>query len=52
MGEGMGTFIKIENPIQILSSYIISFGDSHMIAQADRNDLKIKFIEGPKADFK
>ena len=52
MGEGMGTFIRIDKPIKLKSSYIISFGDSHMVVQISNNVLSIRFIEGPKVDLK
>ena len=52
MGEGLGTFIKIDRPIEIRNSYIISFGDSHLIVNLQDDQLTLRFIEGPKADFK
>ena len=52
MGEGMGTFIRIDEPIVLKSSYIISFGDSHMIVQLEETQITLRFIEGPKVDFK
>ena len=30
LGEGSGTFVKIEKPLLLKNGYIISFGDSHM----------------------
>jgi len=30
LGEGSGTFVKIESPLLLKNGYIISFGDSHM----------------------
>ena len=51
MGEGMGTFIHLSKPIPVSTSYIISFGDSHMVIQIDDSILTLRFIEGPKADF-
>ena len=52
MGEGMGTFIRIDKPVLLKTSYIISYGDSHMIIQIDDSMLTLRFIEGPKIDFK
>lgn len=52
MGEGLGTFVRIEKPIKLRSSYIFSFGDSHMIVHIEGQLLTLKFIEGPKIDFK
>ena len=52
LGEGMGTFIRIENPIKLKSSYIISFGESHLITNINKKTLIIRFIDGPKVDYK
>jgi hypothetical protein len=52
MGEGMGTFVRVDRPVALKTSYIISFGDSHMIVQIDDSMLSLRFIEGPKVDFK
>ena len=30
LGEGCGTFVKIDSPLVLKNGYIISFGDSHM----------------------
>jgi len=30
LGEGSGTFVKIQTPLRLKNGYIISFGDSHM----------------------
>jgi hypothetical protein len=30
LGNGSGTFVKIDNPLRMKNGYIISFGDSHM----------------------
>jgi FHA domain len=52
MGEGMGTFIRLDQPLKLKSSYIISFGDSHMIVNLDNTFITLRFIEGPKIDYK
>ncbi|OMJ66943.1 hypothetical protein SteCoe_36043 [Stentor coeruleus] len=52
MGDGMGTFIRIEQPLKLKNSYIVSFGDSHMMVNIENNLLTIRFVEGPKADHK
>ena len=33
LGDGSGTFIKIETPLILKPGYIISYGDSHMVVQ-------------------
>jgi hypothetical protein len=30
LGNGSGTFVKIDSPLKVKNGYIISFGDSHM----------------------
>lgn len=30
LGEGSGTFVKIDHPLLLKNGYIISFGDSHL----------------------
>jgi hypothetical protein len=64
LGEGSGTFVKIESPLLLKNGYIISFGDSHMtvsfyqdpsqLKQNPRlqrfNRIQLKFIDGPKTD--
>lgn len=52
MGEGLGTFIRIKSPVKFSSSFIFSFGDSHMITKIENSFLTLKFIEGPKTDHK
>jgi len=36
LGEGSGTFVKIDIPIPLKQGYIISFGESHMVTQFDQ----------------
>ena len=31
LGDGNGTFVKIETPLLLKHGFIISFGDSHMV---------------------
>ena len=52
MGEGLGTFIRIDNPLKLKNDYIICFGDTHMIVRIDSSILALRFIEGPKIDQK
>lgn len=55
LGEGMGTFIRIDNQLLLKTNNIISFGDSHMIALIESNGsgkITLKFIDGPKAEQK
>lgn len=50
-GEGTGTFIKIESPIQLMHGFIVSFCDSHMVVSfLNKNILQLKFLDGPKTD--
>ena len=38
LGQGMGTFIRIDKQIELKTNYIISFGDSHMIILIDTTE--------------
>lgn len=31
LGDGSGTFIRLDNPLILKHGYIVSFGDSHMV---------------------
>ena len=33
LGDGSGTFIRLDNPLILKHGYIVSFGDSHMVVQ-------------------
>ena len=57
LGEGSGTFVKIDQEIPLKPGYIISFGDSHMVATVEApsrvkqsSDIMLKFLDGPKSD--
>ena len=51
MGEGTGTFIQIEKSINLHNDFVISYGNSHMfIAILPKDELKIKFLDGPNAE--
>jgi pSer/pThr/pTyr-binding forkhead associated (FHA) protein len=53
LGEGSGTFARVQGAIVIKQGYIVSFSDSHMLMQLDPQaptELGIRFIEGPKAN--
>jgi pSer/pThr/pTyr-binding forkhead associated (FHA) protein len=59
LGEGSGTFVKIDHPLLLKNGYIVSFGDSHLTVNfyqdvskktslTDR--IQLKFIDGPNTD--
>jgi hypothetical protein len=56
LGDGNGTFVRLDNPLILKTGYIISFGDSHMFIQimedmsANQSKIDIKFLDGPKTD--
>eukprot|EP00831_Metopus_contortus_P077021 TRINITY_DN7149_c0_g1_i2.p1 TRINITY_DN7149_c0_g1~~TRINITY_DN7149_c0_g1_i2.p1 ORF type:complete len:370 (-),score=64.05 TRINITY_DN7149_c0_g1_i2:23-1132(-) len=51
LGQGTGTFIKIDCPLLLEKGYIISFGDSHMlINKLSAEEIQLKFLDGPKID--
>jgi len=50
-GQGTGTFIKVEHPLQLKQGYIISYGDSHMFINMETKEkIQLKFLDGPKSD--
>lgn len=50
-GQGTGTFIKLQKPLAVKEGYIISYGDSHMYANAINDEkIQLKFLDGPKVD--
>jgi len=51
LGDGTGTFVKIDSPLELKQGYIISFGDSHMAINTRLNGkIQLKFLDGPKTD--
>ncbi len=51
LGEGTGTFVKIDGVLPLKQGYIISFGDSHMAVNIRLNGkIQLKFLDGPKTD--
>jgi pSer/pThr/pTyr-binding forkhead associated (FHA) protein len=58
LGDGNGTFVRLDTPLLLKTGYIISFGDSHMFIQIvddyanDESKIDIKFLDGPKIDEK
>ena len=50
LGNGTGTFIRIEKKLYMKTGNIISFGDSHMlvnIENCEKGKIQLKFIDGP-----
>jgi len=51
LGEGTGTFIRIDSPLALKQGHIISFGDSHMAVSIRLGGkIQLKFLDGPKTD--
>lgn len=50
LGQGDGTFIRLDKPLLLQSNQIISFGDTHVSIQITNGDLRLRFIEGPMKD--
>ena len=63
LGDGSGTFIRVDNTKDLIlkHGFIISFGDSHMVAQFSSDiidpsnqevvqKVTLKFLDGPKID--
>ena len=48
LGQGSGTFIKIEKPLKLNSGNVIAFGGSHMAVDLlIDGKIQLKFLEGP-----
>lgn len=52
MGEGMGTFIRLDKPLRLQNNFIVSFGESHVIIQVEGICLTLRFIDGPRNEEK
>ncbi len=51
LGDGTGTFVKVDSALTLKQGYIISFGDSHMAVNIRLNEkIQLKFLDGPKTD--
>ena len=54
LGDGSGTFARIDIPVLLKHGYIISFGESHMVVHlsgdSTKPSLTVKFLDGSKAD--
>jgi FHA domain len=48
LGEGDGTFIRLDKPLKIQDGFIISLGESHFIVRLESNNLNLNFIDGPR----
>lgn len=52
LGEGSGTFVKVDKPLIVSTGFLVSFGDSHLVADTYEDEqgvshITIKFGEGP-----
>lgn len=61
LGDGSGTFVRLDQPLELRNGFIISFGYSHMAVNVygdpgasrgagDFDRIQLKFIDGPKTD--
>lgn len=54
LGDGNGTFVRIDTPLLLKHGFIISFGESHMVVSIFNEDeeskIQLKFLDGPKID--
>lgn len=51
IGEGTGTFIRIDKSLLLQHGYIISYGDSHMfVSLPPDNNIQLRYLDGPKTD--
>eukprot|EP00831_Metopus_contortus_P082974 TRINITY_DN9094_c0_g1_i2.p2 TRINITY_DN9094_c0_g1~~TRINITY_DN9094_c0_g1_i2.p2 ORF type:complete len:334 (-),score=53.46 TRINITY_DN9094_c0_g1_i2:129-986(-) len=52
-GNGNGTFLSINKPFPLKNGHIVTFGESSLVIILDDKDqLHLKFIDGPRADQK
>ena len=53
LGEGSGTFVRVDKPLIVSTGFLVSFGDSHMVLdtavdpKTKESSITIKFGEGP-----
>jgi hypothetical protein len=54
LGDGTGTFVKIQAPLKVSNGFIVSFGDTHMTlcVEKEKKQITIKFLEGMLANEK
>jgi hypothetical protein len=50
LGDGMGTFVKLEKELVLQNNFIICFGDSHMLIKLEEERVLLSFIDGPRID--
>lgn len=50
LGEGSGTFVKIQNPLLLKNGYIISFGESHMTVSFYQDAAQLRNKQGSRFD--
>ena len=53
LGDGNGTFVRLDTPLLLKHGFIISFGDSHMVVSIFKDEeprIQLKFLDGPKID--
>lgn len=54
LGDGSGTFVRLDRALELKNGFIVSFGYSHMAVNifkdAGRDQILLKFIDGPKTD--
>lgn len=51
IGEGTGTFIRIDKSVLLQHGYIISYGDCHMfVSLFPKNVIQLRYLDGPRTD--
>jgi hypothetical protein len=61
LGDGSGTFVRLDQSLELKNGFIVSFGYSHMAVNILGDDgdsygrnsntrVQLKFIDGPKTD--
>lgn len=54
LGEGTGTFMRIDRKLRLMSRYILSFGDTHMGVFVNQlptsSSVNLRILDGPMSD--
>ena len=52
LGNGMGTFIRLQHALDIQDNFIVSLGSSHLKINFDNESVILQFIDGPRSQEK
>lgn len=50
-GQGLGTFLKIEEPLELKAGHVLAFGETSMaVMMVMGSEIQLRFLDGPRAD--